>query len=90
MQEKRLRRFADDERFSDVRRIGTITALDLRVSDSGYLATIGPALHDFFVSRGLLLRPLGNTIYVLPPYCVETNELDLLYDAIDEAGSRFP
>jgi adenosylmethionine-8-amino-7-oxononanoate aminotransferase len=86
MQEERLARFADDARFSDVRRIGTITALDLRVTDSGYLATIGPALHDFFVSRGLLLRPLGNTIYVLPPYCVEANELDALYAAIDEAA----
>jgi adenosylmethionine-8-amino-7-oxononanoate aminotransferase len=88
-QEERLARFAKDARFSDVRRIGTITALDLRVGDSGYLATIGPALLDFFVSRGLLLRPLGNTIYVLPPYCIEAGELDLLYDAIDEAAERY-
>jgi adenosylmethionine-8-amino-7-oxononanoate aminotransferase len=89
MQDERLARFADDARFSDVRRIGTITALDLRVADSGYLATIGPALHEFFVARGLLLRPLGNTIYVLPPYCVEGNELDAIYDAIGEAADRY-
>ncbi|MBY6241186.1 adenosylmethionine--8-amino-7-oxononanoate transaminase [Methylosinus sp. Sm6] len=89
MQEERLARFARSNRFADVRRIGTIAALDLRVNDSGYLATIGPALHDFFVSRGLLLRPLGNTIYVLPPYCVEANELDAVYDAIEEAADRF-
>jgi adenosylmethionine-8-amino-7-oxononanoate aminotransferase len=89
MQEERLARFAPDARFSDVRRIGTIAALDLHVSDSGYLATIGPALMEFFVARGLLLRPLGNTIYVLPPYCVEANELDALYEAIDEAADHF-
>jgi adenosylmethionine-8-amino-7-oxononanoate aminotransferase len=89
MQEERLARFAADARFSDVRRLGTITALDLRVGDAGYLATIGPALYEFFISRGLLLRPLGNTIYVLPPYCVDANELDTLYAAIDEAATQF-
>ncbi len=89
MQEERLRRFANDARFSDARRIGTIAALDLRVADSGYLATIGPTLYEFFVSRGLLLRPLGNTIYILPPYCIEPSELDSLYSAIDEAADRF-
>lgn len=89
MQAERLERFADDARFTDVRRIGTITALDLRVGDSGYLATIGPTLLDFFVARGLLLRPLGNTIYALPPYCVTADELDSLYGAIGEAANAF-
>ncbi|MBG0811083.1 adenosylmethionine--8-amino-7-oxononanoate transaminase [Methylosinus sp. H3A] len=89
MQEERLRRFAGDARFSDARCVGTIAALDLRAGDAGYLATIGPALYEFFVSRGLLLRPLGNTVYILPPYCVEASELDLLYAAIDEAGTKF-
>jgi adenosylmethionine-8-amino-7-oxononanoate aminotransferase len=89
MQEERLLRFANDARFTNVRRIGTIAALDLRARDAGYLATIGPALYEFFISRGLLLRPLGNTIYILPPYCIEASELDALYAAIDEAGDRF-
>ncbi len=89
LQEERLARFADDERFSDVRRLGTITALDLRAARTGYLATIGLDLMRFFNERGLLLRPLGATIYVLPPYCIEAGELDLVYDAIDEAADRF-
>ena len=89
MQGERLRRFEKDERFADVRRLGTITALDLRVSNGGYLAAIGPELLAFFNARGLLLRPLGNTIYILPPYCIEAEELDLLYDAIDEAATKF-
>jgi adenosylmethionine-8-amino-7-oxononanoate aminotransferase len=89
MQEERLLRFTNDARFTNVRRIGTIAALDLRARDAGYLATIGPALYEFFISRGLLLRPLGNTIYILPPYCIEASELDALYAAIDEAGDRF-
>ena len=89
VQDERLRRFANDARFSDARQIGTITALDLRAGDAGYLATVGPALYEFFVSRGLMLRPLGNTIYILPPYCIEASELDALYAAIDEAGTKF-
>jgi adenosylmethionine-8-amino-7-oxononanoate aminotransferase len=82
-------RFAGDLRFAAVRQMGTITALDLRVSQSGYLATIGLDLLRFFVERGFLLRPLGPTIYVLPPYCIEVRELDQIYDVIDEAATQF-
>jgi adenosylmethionine-8-amino-7-oxononanoate aminotransferase len=89
MQEERLNRFAGDERFSDIRRLGTITAMDLRVQDGAYISTVGLHLLRFFAERGLLLRPLGGTIYVLPPYCIEGRDLDLVYDAIDEAATRF-
>jgi adenosylmethionine-8-amino-7-oxononanoate aminotransferase len=59
------------------------------VPDPGYLAGLGPELTRFFHSHGLLLRPLGNTIYVMPPYCVTGEELDLAYDAIGEAAQVF-
>jgi adenosylmethionine-8-amino-7-oxononanoate aminotransferase len=85
----RLDAFRSDPRFTDVRQIGTIAALDLRVEQSGYLAGVGPKLSAFFLDKGLLLRPLGNTIYVLPPYCIGTAELDLVYGAIGEAADRF-
>jgi adenosylmethionine-8-amino-7-oxononanoate aminotransferase len=88
-QEERLARFRDDRRFENVRRLGTITAMELKVSDPGYLANVAPQLMRFFQDRGVLLRPLGNTIYVLPPYCVTAAELDLVYDAILEAAGKF-
>ena len=72
-----------------VRRLGTIVALDLKIPQSGYLATISLDLMRFFNARGLLLRPLGPTIYVLPPYCVTGEELDLAYAAIEEAAAQF-
>jgi adenosylmethionine-8-amino-7-oxononanoate aminotransferase len=78
-----------DSRFSSLRRIGTVTALDLNVPDPGYLAGLGLELARFFRERGLLLRPLGNTIYVMPPYCVTAAELDLVYDAIRRAAENF-
>jgi adenosylmethionine-8-amino-7-oxononanoate aminotransferase len=87
MQEKALTPFRADERFKNVRRTGTITALELEARDSGYLAGIGPRLLAFFGSRNLLLRPLGNTIYVMPPYCVTQGDLDEIYAAIMEAAS---
>lgn len=78
-----------DTRFTDVRLCGTIAAFDLRVADEGYLASIGPKLYDFFLSRGLLLRPLGNTIYIMPPYCITRDELASLYEAIHAAADTF-
>jgi adenosylmethionine-8-amino-7-oxononanoate aminotransferase len=82
MQEERLARFRADPRFEQVRRLGTVTALDLKVSDPGYLAGQGPMLAAHFLEQGVLLRPLGNTIYVLPPYCISGAELDMIYAAI--------
>ena len=89
LQEELLAPFRHDARFGDIRRLGTITALDLRVSDPGYLAGLGPELARFFLERGLLLRPLGNTIYVLPPYCITPDELSAVYQAIGEAAAHF-
>ena len=81
-----IAKFEFDRRFKNVRHIGTITALDLEVGDAGYLADVGPRLYEFFLQRGVLLRPLGNTIYVMPPYCIADEELDLIYDAIRAAA----
>lgn len=86
IQAEKVGRFRNDSRFENVRTAGTIAALDLRVGKAGYLAEVGPKLRAFFLDRGLLVRPLGNVIYVLPPYCVTAGELDRLYDAVDEAA----
>jgi adenosylmethionine-8-amino-7-oxononanoate aminotransferase len=85
-QKQHLAAFRDDRRFSNARHLGTMAALDLNVRDAGYLADIGPMLYDFFIERSVLLRPLGNTIYVMPPYCTTDAELDLVYDAIRAAA----
>jgi len=85
---ERLDRFRDDRRFTNVRQLGTIAALDLVASDAGYMATIGPALYQRFMARGLLVRPLGNTIYIMPPYCSTEGELDLVYEAIGEIADE--
>lgn len=86
MQERLIAPFRNDARFLNVRRTGTITALDLKASDAGYLASIGPKLQTFFEGRNLLLRPLGNTIYLMPPYCVTEADLKEIYEGIRDAA----
>ncbi|MGY3353567.1 adenosylmethionine-8-amino-7-oxononanoate aminotransferase [Bradyrhizobium sp. GM0.4] len=86
MQERLIVPFRADRRFENVRRTGTITALDLKADAAGYLAGIGPKLQAFFERRNLLLRPLGNTIYIMPPYCVTAPDFNEIYAGIREAA----
>ena len=88
LQERAIEPFTADARFRNVRRTGTVTALELEARDGGYLAGIGPKLQAFFNGRNLLLRPLGNTIYVMPPYCVTAADLDEIYCAIKDAAEE--
>jgi adenosylmethionine---8-amino-7-oxononanoate aminotransferase len=79
---KGLDRFREDRRFTNLRQIGSIAALDVASNETGYMAAIGPRLYQGFLSRHLLVRPLGSTIYLMPPYCSGESELGLVYDAL--------
>jgi adenosylmethionine-8-amino-7-oxononanoate aminotransferase len=81
-------RLAQFKRFpivSDIRQIGTIGAIELRAEDAGYLSAMRPKLYRFFLEHGVLLRPLGNVVYVLPPYVISPVELNHVYDVIQDA-----
>ena len=71
------------------RQCGTMIAVDLATSEAGYLADVGPKLKAFFLERSLLLRPLGNTVYVMPPYCISGEDLSAVHEAIAEAAGEF-
>ena len=83
--QERLPHFATHPAVFDVRTIGTIAAIELKADDAGYLSSLRPHLYDFFISKGVLLRPLGNVVYVLPPYAIRLEELGYVYDVIEEA-----
>jgi adenosylmethionine-8-amino-7-oxononanoate aminotransferase len=85
----RLDRLARHPAFANARQLGTIAAIDLTAADAGYLSDLAPRLRAFFLKRGLLLRPLGNSIYIMPPYCLDADQLDLLFTALAEAGDYF-
>lgn len=81
-----LRRFADDGRFANIRQAGTIAALDLVVPAGGYLSEAGPRMRQLFRERGFLIRPLGNVVYLMPPYCSTADDLTCAFDVIDEVA----
>ena len=68
----------------DVRVIGGVGALELVTDSGGYLDEIGPRLMEAFLSRGLLLRPLGNILYFMPPYVITDQEVDWVMDQVVE------
>ncbi len=82
---ERLSQLKEFSQVGDVRQIGTIGAIELRAEDAGYLSAMRPKLYGFFLERGVLLRPLGNVVYVLPPYAISPDELNHVYDVIVEA-----
>ena len=81
----RLNHLSELHQVGDTRQIGSIGALELRTDDAGYLSALRPKLYNFFVERGVLLRPLGNVVYVLPPYVITPEQLHRVYDVILEA-----
>jgi adenosylmethionine-8-amino-7-oxononanoate aminotransferase len=82
---QRLREMRQQHQVGDTRQIGTVGAIELRADDPGYLSEMRPKLYAFFIERGVLLRPLGNVVYVLPPYVISPDELHHVYDVILEA-----
>lgn len=67
------------------RALGTILAIEFKTSgETSYFNTIRDKATTFFLTKGILLRPLGNVIYILPPYCISDKDLDYIYDSILE------
>lgn len=70
----------------NVRQTGTILAIEFKTSEeTSYFNNLRDRLYNFFIEKGVLLRPLGNMIYILPPYCITDKELEWVYNIIEEA-----
>jgi adenosylmethionine---8-amino-7-oxononanoate aminotransferase len=68
---------------TQIRVCGTIAAMEVKTQTaSGYFNAIAPLLKARFLEEGLLLRPLGNTLYLMPPYCITSTELETVYQTI--------
>ncbi len=82
---ERLAALADWDMVRETRCLGGMAALELAPrGDGGYLDTIGPRLTAAFLERDILLRPLGDVLYFLPPYVVTDDEAHRVFDAIEE------
>jgi adenosylmethionine-8-amino-7-oxononanoate aminotransferase len=74
--------------FGDVRVIGGVGVVELDSAAPGYLDDLGPRLYAAFLERGLLLRPLGNVLYFMPPYVITEAEVDWALEQIGEVLRR--
>lgn len=82
---ERLAAIREHPAVGEVRSIGTIAAVELNANDPGYFSKVRPKLYDFFIDAGVLLRPLGNVIYILPPYVISSSDLHFVHDRIADA-----
>lgn len=74
-------------KIENIRQQGVIFAFDCKVhndEEQGYFSSLRDQIWKFFIERHLILRPLGNTIYILPPYCISNEELQLVYQGIED------
>ena len=72
------------------RHMGTIAALEIAAfKDTSYFNEARHKLYPFFLERDILLRPLGNVLYILPPYVIKEEELQRVYVAIEELLALF-
>jgi adenosylmethionine---8-amino-7-oxononanoate aminotransferase len=88
LQKRSLADLNADHRFENARQLGTIAAIDVKVPDAGYLAEAGPRIMAKAIERGVLIRPLGHTIYVMPPYCSTEYDMQMVYRVLGEAVSE--
>lgn len=73
----------DHPLIENVRFCGTVAAMEIKTSgEGGYFNEIGSILKSKFLDAGFLLRPLGNTLYIMPPYCITPSELESIYQQI--------
>jgi adenosylmethionine-8-amino-7-oxononanoate aminotransferase len=67
---------------------GTILAFELEDGqENGYMHSIRDDAYQYFIKKGILMRPLGNTIYILAPYCISNDELEIIYSEIENFAS---
>jgi adenosylmethionine-8-amino-7-oxononanoate aminotransferase len=69
-----------------VRQTGTIIAMEWQTGDdTSYFNSLRDKLYQYFLNAGIILRPLGNVLYILPPYCITNEDLNYIYSKIEQA-----
>jgi len=79
-------KIANHPKIKTIRQTGTILAMEWETgSNTSYFSSLRDKLYNYFLDAGIILRPLGNVIYILPPYCIKVEELDYIYSKIEQA-----
>jgi len=70
----------EKRRIKNIRQLGTIAAFEIITGNDEYLNNISFSVTKQAMENGIYLRPLGNTVYIMPPYCISGEELEKVYD----------
>lgn len=66
--------------------LGVIFALEIKTENTeGYYGTLRNKLYDYFIENGVILRPVGNIVYILPPYIITDEQLQKVYEVVENA-----
>lgn len=73
-------------KIKNIRQTGTILAMEWQTGQgTSYFSSLRDKLYQYFLQAGIILRPLGNVIYILPPYCITDEQLRYIYRKIEDA-----
>jgi len=81
---QRLRTLQPGLPIKNVRHLGTILAFEITQGEDNYLNNLAATITARAMQKGLYIRPLGNTVYTMPPYCITLQELEWMADTIIE------
>lgn len=72
-------------KLSGIRNLGTILALEINTEEhTHYLNNASESMASYFLKHQIIVRPLGNILYLIPPYCITPSELKYVYNVIEE------
>ena len=82
---EQMKRFVGHPKLEQQRVCGTISAMNVKTKEqSGYLNSVSREIRKRSIAKGALIRPLGEVIYMMPPYTITDEELTRVYDVIEE------
>ena len=74
------------DKVKTTRVLGTIFALEIKTDGAAsYYGSLRNKLYDFFIENGVILRPVGNIVYILPPYIITDSQLEKIYQVVEQA-----
>ncbi|WP_411274631.1 adenosylmethionine--8-amino-7-oxononanoate transaminase [Daejeonella sp.] len=78
------------QKIRNLRQTGTILAVEWETgNNTSYFNSLRDDLYNFFLGEGIILRPLGNIVYIMPPYCITNAQLGCIYKQIIKALEKF-
>ena len=82
--QKKIKALRGHKNLVDIRGLGVVVALELKLKHKGYATFFAEQFSQKALKQGVFLRPLGNIVYILPPYCISNRELEQVWCVIEK------